>query len=82
MAICLETDAPGGPRIGFAVPRSLGGAVGRNRMKRRLREAIRPRLARLPARWQIVLQPRRTALHAAFEELERDMEKLVRRCGG
>jgi ribonuclease P protein component len=81
-AVCLETDAPDGPKVGFAVPRALGGAVVRNRMKRRLREAIRPRLARLPARWLIVLQPRRSALEAAFQDLERDVEQLIRRCGG
>ena len=30
-----------GPRIGFTVGKVLGGAVVRNRMKRRLREAVR-----------------------------------------
>src|SRR5437667_10954157 len=29
-----------GPKIGFTVPRSLGGAVVRNRIKRRVREAV------------------------------------------
>src|SRR5436853_3967970 len=36
-----------GPRIGFTLPRSLGGAVVRNRIKRRVREAVRQRLDRL-----------------------------------
>lgn len=31
-------------RIGFAIPRSAGGSVVRNRMRRRLREAVRPQL--------------------------------------
>ena len=34
-------SATSGPRIGFTVGRALGGAVQRNRMKRRLREAVR-----------------------------------------
>jgi ribonuclease P protein component len=36
----FEREADGGPsRLGIAVPKKLGGAVIRNRMKRRLREA-------------------------------------------
>jgi ribonuclease P protein component len=34
-------------RIGYSVPRSTGGAVVRNRVRRRLREALRPRLPEL-----------------------------------
>src|SRR5947209_18105334 len=33
----------GGPRIGFTLPRALGGSVVRNRIKRRVREAVRQR---------------------------------------
>ncbi len=36
-----------GPRVGLAVPRAVGTAVVRNRMKRRLREAFRARLPEL-----------------------------------
>jgi len=81
-AVCLETERQEGPRIGFTVPRALGNAVVRNRLKRRVREAVRRRLDRLPPRWDVVFQPRRAALEAPFEELEREMEKLFRRCGG
>jgi len=81
-AVCLETEQEEGPRIGFALPRGLGNAVLRNRMRRRVREAARRRLDQLPARWEIVFQPRRAALRAPFEEIEGEMEKLFRRCGG
>ena len=82
MAACLERLKGEGPRIGFAVPRAVGKAAVRNLLKRRLREAARRRLQELPARWEIVIQPRRAALEAAFAEIEREMEKLFRRCAG
>lgn len=39
---------PGDPRLGLAVPRALGNAVTRNRIKRQLREAWRARLQEVP----------------------------------
>jgi ribonuclease P protein component len=37
------------PRFGFSVPRSVGGAVERNKIKRQLREVWGARLERVPA---------------------------------
>jgi ribonuclease P protein component len=45
----FERDATGEePRLGIAVPKQLGGAVVRNRMKRQLRETWRALLDRVP----------------------------------
>jgi ribonuclease P protein component len=41
-------DADGEPRLGLAVPKGIGSAVVRNRVKRQLREAWRERLAAVP----------------------------------
>jgi ribonuclease P protein component len=41
-------DEPASPRFGFSVPRTVGGAVERNRLKRQLREVWRERLDRVP----------------------------------
>ena len=67
-------------RIGFTVPRSLGGAVVRNRIKRRVREAVRLRLDQLSPQWEIVFNPRRSAMDSPFSELLREVEQFFRRC--
>jgi ribonuclease P protein component len=69
-----------GPRIGFTVPRALGGAVVRNRIKRRVREAVRLRLDQLDPQWEIVFNPRRAAMNSPFNELTREVERLFLRC--
>lgn len=62
------------------MPRAIGCAVVRNRIKRRLREAVRARLDRLTPQWSIVLNPRRSAAECPFPDLEREIEKLFLRC--
>lgn len=51
----FRQDEPADPRFGFSVPRSVGGAVERNRLKRQLRELWRARLERVPAGHDYVL---------------------------
>ena len=41
-------EAEGDPRLGLAVPKRVGNAVARNRIKRQLREVWRERLERVP----------------------------------
>ena len=69
-----------GPKIGFTVPRAIGKAVVRNRVKRRVREAIRLRLDQLSPECEVVINPRRKVLDAPFPEIEREVEKLLLRC--
>jgi ribonuclease P protein component len=45
-----------------------------------VREALRVRLDRLNAQWSIVINPRRKALDCPFPEIEREIERLIRRC--
>jgi ribonuclease P protein component len=52
----------------------------RNRLKRRLREVARARLAELTSPWDIVINPRRSLATCPFADLEREIEKLFRRC--
>ena len=53
-----EDDRDGGPRLGLAVSRQLGGAVERNRLKRRLRASFEEICERLPAGHDYVLVAR------------------------
>jgi ribonuclease P protein component len=48
-------EEAGSPRFGFSVPKSVGGAAERNRIKRQLRETWQQRLERVPAGHDYVL---------------------------
>jgi ribonuclease P protein component len=62
-----------GLRVGFTVGRVLGGAVERNRMKRRLREAVR--LSRPPVQVSadVVVNPKKSLLNADFEAVREEI---------
>jgi ribonuclease P protein component len=74
--------SPGPPRFGFTVTRKAGGSVERNRMRRRLREALR-RAAPLEARpgFDYVIVARRQALEAGFDRLVSDLARAMRLVG-
>ena len=55
-----------GLRIGFTVSRALGGAVQRNRMKRRLREAVRLTRPAASANVDVVINPKKSLLTVDF----------------
>ncbi|HVS84448.1 MAG TPA: ribonuclease P protein component [Gaiellaceae bacterium] len=48
-------EEPAAPRFGFSVPKAVGGAVERNRIKRQLREIWGARLERVPTGHDYVL---------------------------
>jgi ribonuclease P protein component len=73
-------EAPGSARIGFAVGRRVGGAVVRNRVRRLLREAIRPLIPRLAA-CDIVIVARPPALEAGVAELGTALADAAERAG-
>jgi ribonuclease P protein component len=56
--------------------------VVRNRIKRRVREAVRLHLDQLSPLWSIVINPRRKAFDAPVAELRREVERLFQRCNG
>jgi ribonuclease P protein component len=65
-----------GPRVGLTAGRVLGKAVERNRIKRRMREAVRLNLALLTRDVDVVLHPRRTVLTAEFAGLQEEVSRI------
>ncbi|MFH0913784.1 MAG: ribonuclease P protein component [Chloroflexota bacterium] len=64
-------------RYGISVGRRLGGAVTRNRVKRRLREILRGE--RLVPGWDIIFIARPPSAKADYSSLSRSVEKLLSR---
>jgi ribonuclease P protein component len=65
-------------RFGISVKKALGGAVLRNRIKRRIREILRRNRTEIPTGWDIVIHPKRTVAQAAFAPLEAELVRLLR----
>ena len=66
------------PRVGLTAGKVLGGAVERNRIKRRMREAVRMHLGELQLPLDVILHPRRTVLTLEFAALEREVRQIFR----
>jgi ribonuclease P protein component len=66
------------PRVGLTVGKVMGKAVDRNRIKRRMREAVRRQIGLLPAPLDVVLHPRRTVIDLAFPALEHEVAAVFR----
>jgi len=64
-----------GPRVGLTVGRVLGPAVERNRIKRRLREAVRHNLRALQVSVDVVINPKKSALTAEFKVLHDEVAR-------
>ncbi len=62
-------------RVGFAVGRQVGGAVRRNRARRRLREAYRGARPAAPPHVELVVIGRRGALSASLPTLVEEMRQ-------
>jgi ribonuclease P protein component len=65
---------PQGLRIGFTVGRVLGGAVVRNRMKRRLREAVRLSRPLAAIEADVVINPKKSLATAEFTDVLREVK--------
>jgi ribonuclease P protein component len=78
----VHTAEMPGARIGFTVSRALGQAVTRNRMKRRMRDAVRNHLAKLNEALadkhiaaEIVINPKKGLLQAGPHTVDSEVAK-------
>ncbi|HEY2116643.1 MAG TPA: ribonuclease P protein component [Candidatus Angelobacter sp.] len=69
-------DRVAGPRVGFTVGKVLGGAVVRNRIRRRMRAAVRQHLRELAAPLDLVLHPRKSVLTLKFAQLDAEIAQV------
>ncbi len=67
-------ESPAPPRVGFVVSRAAGGAVIRNRVRRRLRHLVRARLHRLPPGALVVVRALPTAATVSSDALGANLD--------
>jgi ribonuclease P protein component len=83
MTVFYLRQTEGMARTGFTVGRVLGGAVQRNRIKRRMRDAVRQRRAILTGPVDVVINPKKSVLKVEFsiliEEVSRAFEVIARK---
>lgn len=66
-------------RFGFAVSKRIGNAVQRNKIKRRMREAVRLRLPHIKAGFDYVFIARQPIRQASYQEIEQMIEHLLKK---
>ena len=65
-------------RFGFSIKKALGGAVLRNRIRRRLREMVRCHRQEIPAGWDFVMHPKSSVATAPMPALTAELLRLVK----
>jgi len=75
-AFYRERQDPASSRVGFTVGTVLGGAVERNRIRRRMRAAVRNHLRELARPLDLVLHPRKSVLTLKFAQLDAEIMQV------
>ncbi|MGB2629411.1 MAG: ribonuclease P protein component [Candidatus Acidiferrum sp.] len=66
-------------RFGFSIKKALGGAVVRNRIRRRLREMVRCHRQEIPSGWDFVMHPKTSVAKAPLPLLAEELLRLVKK---
>ena len=67
----------GRSRFGISVKKALGGAVVRNRIRRRIREILRLNRSEIPSGWDMVIHPRSSVARGGFASLAAEFVRLL-----
>lgn len=79
LVMCVLANGLPYSRFGFSVSNRIGGAVVRNRIKRRLREAIRLRMEEIKPGWDIVFIAKHPIRRADYHQMDAACARLLRR---
>lgn len=79
VAVRVLANTLGVSRLGLVVGKKVGGAVERNRAKRRIRHIVDVRA--LPPGWDLVVIARSGMHSAQYRDVERELRRLLCRAG-
>ncbi len=77
--VFYRTNSGESSRLGISVKRALGGAVVRNRIRRRIREIFRTHRQEIQPGWDIVIHPRSSVATADFAPLSTELVSLLQK---
>lgn len=69
------------PHVGFSVSKKIGNSVVRNRVKRRMREAVTPLIPELRSNVNLIFIARAPIVDAAFLDIRAAMQTTLSRAG-
>lgn len=79
LVLCVLPNQLPYSRFGFSVSSRIGNAVERNRIKRRLREAMRLRMDTIQPGWDLVFIAKYPIRSADFHDMDAACARLIRR---
>lgn len=81
LVVRMAANDQGRTRFGIATGRRIGGAVVRNRVRRRIRESLRALVPRLEIGWDVLIVARPDSATASLAELAGTLERLLDKVG-